>query len=67
MPIPRKVDLLPAELTRWLEDSLRASGFGGYEALAEALTGSSQRRGWSCASRKAPCTPMGPSMPGSSN
>ncbi|MDT8856442.1 phage protein Gp27 family protein [Paracoccaceae bacterium Fryx2] len=37
MPSPRKVDLLPVELKKWLEDELRAKGFAGYEALAEAL------------------------------
>ncbi|TRD18382.1 phage protein Gp27 family protein [Palleronia caenipelagi] len=37
MPPPRKVDLLPKELRVWLQDELRARGFGGYEALAEAL------------------------------
>jgi len=37
MPPPRKVDLLPAELKLWLQEELRARGFGGYEDLAEAL------------------------------
>lgn len=37
MPAPRKVNLLPPELKSWLEDELRARGFGGYEDLAEAL------------------------------
>lgn len=37
MPAPRKVDLLPVELKLWLQDELRARGFGGYEDLAEAL------------------------------
>ena len=37
MPPPRKVDLLPAELKGWLQEELRARGFGGYEDLAEAL------------------------------
>jgi hypothetical protein len=37
MPPPRKVDLLPAELRAWLQEELRARGFGGYEELAEAL------------------------------
>lgn len=37
MPPPRKVDLLPAELKTWLQEELRARGFGGYEDLAEAL------------------------------
>lgn len=37
MPAPRKVDLLPPELKRWLEEELRAKGFAGYEALAEGL------------------------------
>ena len=36
MPAPRKVDLLPPELKRWLEAELRTRGFAGYEALAEA-------------------------------
>lgn len=37
MPPPRKVDLLPDELKRWLQEELRARGFGSYEELAEAL------------------------------
>lgn len=37
MPPPRKVDLLPADLRGWLQEELRARGFGGYEELAEAL------------------------------
>ncbi|MCB1395924.1 MAG: DUF3486 family protein [Rhodobacteraceae bacterium] len=37
MPLPRKVDLLPAELRAWLQEELRARGFAGYEDLAEAL------------------------------
>lgn len=37
MPAPRKVDLLPPELKTWLQEELRARGFGGYEAVAEGL------------------------------
>lgn len=37
MPAPRKVDLLPPELKRWLEAELRTRGFAGYESLAESL------------------------------
>lgn len=37
MPVPRKVDLLPAELRRYLQEALVARGFGDYEALAEDL------------------------------
>ncbi|MBN8294722.1 DUF3486 family protein [Rhodobacter sp. NTK016B] len=37
MPPPRKIDLLPAELRGWLQEELRARGFGQYEDLAEAL------------------------------
>lgn len=37
MPAPRKVDLLPPELRRWLQDELRKRGFADYEALADAL------------------------------
>ena len=37
MPQPRKVDLLPEELRAWLQEELRARGFGGYEELAEGL------------------------------
>ena len=37
MPQPRKVDLLPAEVRRWLHEELKARGFGGYEELTEAL------------------------------
>lgn len=37
MPPPRKIDLLPAELRRWLQDALKERGFSGYEELAEDL------------------------------
>jgi hypothetical protein len=37
MPPPRKVDLLPAELKKWLQDALKERGFAGYEDLAEDL------------------------------
>ncbi|AZV77900.1 DUF3486 family protein [Parasedimentitalea marina] len=37
MPPPRKVDLLPAELKKWLQDALKERGFSGYEDLAEDL------------------------------
>jgi len=37
MPPPRKVDLLPPELRGWLNDELKARGFGDYEAIAAAL------------------------------
>lgn len=37
MPTPRKVDLIPPELKTWLQEALRARGFGGYEELSEEL------------------------------
>ncbi len=37
MPPPRKVDLLPPEIRSWLQEELKARGFGGYEELAESL------------------------------
>ncbi|KAF0674356.1 phage protein Gp27 family protein, partial [Profundibacterium mesophilum] len=37
MPSPRKVDLLPPEVRGWLQEELKARGFGGYEELAAAL------------------------------
>lgn len=37
MPPPRKIDLLPPELRRWLQEALVARGFADYEALAEDL------------------------------
>jgi hypothetical protein len=37
MPAPRKVDLLPPEMRKWLQEAMRARGFGDYEALAEEL------------------------------
>ena len=37
MPPPRKIDLLPPELRAWLQEELRARGFGQYEDIAEAL------------------------------
>ncbi|WP_349295249.1 phage protein Gp27 family protein (plasmid) [Thioclava sp. 'Guangxiensis'] len=37
MPPPRKIDLLPEELRRWLKEELRKRNFSDYEALAEDL------------------------------
>ena len=37
MPAPRKVDLLPPELKRWLQEELRLRAFADYEGLAAAL------------------------------
>jgi hypothetical protein len=37
MPAPRKVDLLPGEVRRWLEAALKARGFAGYDEIAEEL------------------------------
>lgn len=37
MPGPRKVDLLPPELKRWLQEALKGGAFSGYERLAEDL------------------------------
>lgn len=37
MPPPRKVDLLPPELKSWLQEELKARGFGGYVELSDAL------------------------------
>ena len=37
MPQPRKVDLMPPEVRRWLHEELKKRGFGGYEELSEAL------------------------------
>jgi Bacteriophage Mu, Gp27 len=37
MPPPRKVDLMPEELRKWLQEELKARGFGDYVALSEAL------------------------------
>jgi hypothetical protein len=37
MPVPRKIDLIPAELRDWLREALVARGFSGYEQLAEDL------------------------------
>lgn len=37
MPPPRKVDLLPEELRKWLKDALRRKGFSDYEQIAEDL------------------------------
>lgn len=37
MPPPRKIDLLPSEIRGWLQEELRARGFGQYEDVAEAL------------------------------
>ena len=45
MPAPRKIDLLPPEMRRWLQEELKARGFGGYEELAEGLNSRLQREG----------------------
>lgn len=37
MPPPRKIDLLPAEFRKWLQEELRDRGFAQYEDIAEAL------------------------------
>lgn len=37
MPPPRKIDLLPAELRLWLQEELRARGFGQYDEVSEGL------------------------------
>jgi len=37
MPPPRKIDLLPPEERRWLQDTLRERGFSGYIEIAEEL------------------------------
>ncbi|MBY6091062.1 phage protein Gp27 family protein [Maritimibacter alkaliphilus] len=37
MPPPRKIDRLPEELRRWLQEELRKRNFSGYEELAEDL------------------------------
>ncbi|MAU46241.1 MAG: putative terminase small subunit [Prokaryotic dsDNA virus sp.] len=37
MPPPRKIDLLPPELRRWLQDALKERNYSGYEELAEDL------------------------------
>lgn len=38
MPPPRKIDRLPEELRRWLQEELRKRNFSGYEDLAEDLS-----------------------------
>lgn len=45
MPPPRKVDLLPPELRRWLQDELKLRGFSGYEELAEVLNSRLEEEG----------------------
>ncbi|MFD1342895.1 phage protein Gp27 family protein [Litorisediminicola beolgyonensis] len=45
MPPPRKVDLLPEELRRFLQEELKARGFGDYEQLAEDLNFRLQEEG----------------------
>lgn len=37
MPPPRKIDRLPEELRRWLQEELKKRNFSGYEELAEDL------------------------------
>lgn len=45
MPPPRKIDLLPSELRLWLQEELKARGFGGYEDLSVALNARLERQG----------------------
>lgn len=45
MPPPRKVDRLPSELRRWLQDELKERVFSGYEDLAEALNSRLEEEG----------------------
>ena len=45
MPQPRKIDLLPQELRLWLQEELKARGFGGYDDLTEALNGRLEEEG----------------------
>ncbi|WP_374293163.1 phage protein Gp27 family protein [Paenirhodobacter enshiensis] len=37
MPLPRKIDRLPAELRQRLNELLRERNFSGYEQIAEEL------------------------------
>ena len=37
MPPPRKIDRLPEDLRRWLQEELKRRNFADYEALAEDL------------------------------
>lgn len=38
MPPPRKIDTLPEEMRRWLQDELKARGFSDYDGISEALS-----------------------------
>ncbi|MGR3433504.1 MAG: phage protein Gp27 family protein [Shimia sp.] len=37
MPPPRKVDLIPESIRSWLQETLKARGFAGYEEITEEL------------------------------
>ncbi|MGR3501592.1 phage protein Gp27 family protein [Pseudaestuariivita sp.] len=45
MPVPRKIDRIPADLRQWLQDALRESGFGGYVELTDELNAKLEERG----------------------
>ena len=45
MPPPRKIDLIPPDLRAWLQEELKARGFGGYVELAEDLNARLAERG----------------------
>ncbi|WP_417262613.1 phage protein Gp27 family protein [Celeribacter sp.] len=45
MPPPRKIDLLPEEDRRWLQDTLRERGFSGYVEITEELNARLLARG----------------------
>lgn len=45
MPPLRKIDLIPQDLREWLEDELKARGFGGYVDLTAALNDRLAERG----------------------
>ena len=45
MPPPRKVDRLPEQLRRWLNDSLKKAGFGDYVRITDDLNGMLEEEG----------------------
>lgn len=45
MPPPRKVDLLPEEIRRWLNDALKKAGFGDYVRITDDLNAMLEEKG----------------------